>query len=449
MRTRDRLAMLGGAMLAMQVLAAGNVRAQQDDPDDGPMAPGHPQVQGGSAHGGGAGAGGGVPGMFTPPEDVEEAAPNLPPGTIAIDLRDADDKPVPNETITLGIMINSIAKGDSRQHKQATTDATGHAVFGGLETASNVAYRVSCGFQGGAFAATPFQLQQAKNMHVVLHVYNVVRDVQTALVVSEATVAAEMRDDRIQVEEVLTFYNLGRTAWQPTDVIMKLPAGVTAFSAQANMSDQGVDEVDERAKLRGTFGPGRHSLEFRWQLPWSGDSDVDFEVGMPPHVAIARVMLPATSEIKLGVEGFPPALVRRDQQGQSFLVTEKRVTPEDPKVASLAVGIHNLPSEVWGPRVAVGLSSIGVILGLGLAFGRRRAGPSKRADRSARAAVLEELAELERGRRSGEIGPKTYERAHRELIDALARTLAAASRDTDGGVVGKVPTTLGAAAGAD
>ena len=49
-------------------------------------------------------AGGSVPGMFTPPEDVEEAAPGLPPGTIAVDLRDADDKPVPGETITLGII---------------------------------------------------------------------------------------------------------------------------------------------------------------------------------------------------------------------------------------------------------------------------------------------------------------------------------------------------------
>ena len=61
------------------------------------------------------------------------------------------------------------------------------------------------------------------------------------------------------------------------------------------MSDQGVDEVERHArKLRGTFPPGRHAIEFRWQLPWSGDKDVDFDVGMPPHVAIARVMMPAT-----------------------------------------------------------------------------------------------------------------------------------------------------------
>jgi hypothetical protein len=412
MRKLDRFALVAVAVVALATTGS-PAHAQSDDAEEQPMPQGHAQGAGGGA----------IPGVFNPPEDVEEAAPGLPAGTISVDLRDADDKPVAGETITLGVMINSIAKGDSRKHFQSTTDAAGHAVFSGLDTASSTAYRVSCGYQGGAFAATPFQLQQAKNMHVVLHVYPVTRDVQKAVIVSEATLAAEMRDDRIQIEEVLTFYNLGRTAWQPDEVLMQLPAGVTAFSAQANMSDQGVDQVEERAKLRGTFAPGRHTLDFRWQLPWSGESNVDFAVGMPPHVAIARVMLPATSDIKLAVEGFPATQVRRDQQGQSFLVTEKHLTPQDERLSSLAIGIHNLPSAVWGPRIAVGLSAIGVVLGLGLAFGKRSGSGASGGNRTARTAVLEELAELERGRRSGEIGPKTYERAYRELIDALARVL--------------------------
>ena len=83
-------------------------------------------------------------------------------------------------------------------------------------------------------------------MHVVLHVYPVTRDLGTALIVCEAAVAAELRDDRIQIEEALTIYNLGRTAWQPDDVRMALPEGFTAFNAQATMSDQGVDEVGRR-----------------------------------------------------------------------------------------------------------------------------------------------------------------------------------------------------------
>jgi hypothetical protein len=365
-----------------------------------------------------------MPGVFQAPEDTEKDDPTLPPGTILVDLRDPDDREVPSEVVTLGMLINSVAKGDSRKHMQATTDAHGQAVFSRLETASNIAYRVSSGYRGGAFAATPFQLGQAKSMHVVLHVYPVVRDLSQALVVCEAAVAAELKDDRIQVEEALTIYNLGKTAWQPDEVRMQLPEGVTAFNAQASMSDQGVegDEKEGIAKLHGTFPPGRHAVEFRWQIPWEGDKDVDFDVGLPPHVAIARVMMPATSSVHLEAKGFPPADARQDDRGQKFLVTERKLRPDDAKMTVLGIGIHDLPTPGWGPKIASTLSGFGV--GVGLVLARRRIRkPSKGELKAERRTLLEQLGELERAKQEGDVGPKTYERARRQLLERIAQTI--------------------------
>jgi hypothetical protein len=362
-----------------------------------------------------------MPGVFDPPEDVEQAEPTLPPGTIAVDILDGDGHPVGNETVTLGILVNSVAKGDTRRHAQALTSETGRAVFAGLETNSTIAYRVSSGFQGGAFAAAPFQLEQAKAMHVVLHVYPVTRDLQGALVVAEATIAAEVREDRLQLEEVLTLYNLGRTAWQPQNVTMPLPDGFTAFTTQASMSDQGVDEVSGTARLRGTFPPGRHAVDFRWQLPLSGDKDLDFNVGLPPHVAVARILMPAASDIKLTASGFPPAEIRRDAQGQRFLVVERRLHPEDPKLTALSIGIHGLPTAGPLRLIATLIAALGVAVGLAVSFTGRR--PRLATESGARAALLDELGELERGRLAGDVGPKTYEKIRRELVDALALDL--------------------------
>lgn len=403
MRKRKALAI---AAAAVALTASGGRPA-------GAQSDGDPHA---SAHGGG-----GMDGVFDPPEDVEQADPNLATGTIAVDILDADGHPVPNETITLGILINSIAKGDSRKHLQATTDGRGRAVFTGLETASNIAYRVSSGFQGGAFAATPFQLEQAKSMHVVLHVYPVTRDLQTALVVVETTIAAEVREDRLQVEEVLTLYNLGRNAWQPDGVTMALPEGFTAFNTQASMSDQGVDEIGGTARLRGTFPPGRHAVEFRWQLPLSGAKGIDFDVGLPPHVAVARAVMPAASDIQLTASGFPPADIRRDGKGQRFLVVERRMRPEDPKLTSMSIAISGLPAPGPERLVATLLAAVGVAAGFAFSFSRR-SGPSA-GDFGARSALLEELGELEKARVAGQVGPKTYERTRRELVDALAFTL--------------------------
>ena len=52
--------------------------------------------------------------------------------------------------------------------------------------------------------------------------------------------------------------------------------------------------------------------------------------------------------------------------------------------------------------------------------------PGLRDLKSERQRLLGELEELERARQRSEIGPKTYERARRELLDAIARTFAVA-----------------------
>ncbi|MGH7294805.1 MAG: hypothetical protein ACRELB_07730, partial [Polyangiaceae bacterium] len=400
--------------------------------DDLGLPAGHPALDDANPHAHGNAGGGTMPGVFNPPEDTEQPDATLPPGTIVVELHDADDKPVAGEQITLGILINSVAQGDSRKHLQGMTDDHGRTTFSSLDLASNTAYRVSTGYQGGAFAAMPFQLAQAKAMRVVLHVYPVTHDIQKALIVTEATIACEVREDRIQVEQALTIYNLGRTAWQPDGVTMKLPDGATAFNAQASMSDQGVDDVGDSAKLRGTFPPGRHPVEFRWQLPWSGDKDVDFVVGMPPHVAIARVMMPATSDIKLLAQGFPPSEVRHDQQGQSFLVTERRLRPDEAKLTTLSLGIHGLPTVGPGRLIASLLAACGVVVGLAFAFAGRSRRSTPGGVKARRSSLLADLADLERAHAAGDVGPRTYERARRELIDAIARTLAGAGEPAKG-----------------
>jgi hypothetical protein len=402
----------------------GDPNADPDGTDPGDeeeeMPAGHPAVEG-SPHAGGGGA---PPGVFQPPADTRKEDATLPAGTIAVELRDADDHPVPHETVNLGILINSVAKGDSRKHMQATTDEHGVATFGGLETLSNIAYRISAGYQGGSFAAMPFQMSQGKAMRVVLHVYPVTRDVRSALIVSQAIVAAELRDDRIQIEEEIGIYNLGRVAWQPDGVRMALPDGFTAFGSQQTMSDIGVDEVKGAAQIRGTFPPGQSSLEFRWQLPWAGDADVEFSVGMPPHTAIARLMMAATGNVKLVGSGMPPAELRQNAQGQSFLVTERRLTQDEARLSTLSIGIHDLPTPGPGRVVATVLAALGVALGIYLAVAGRTRSGAKKAGLNVREALLEEIADLERAHMSGDVGPKTYERARRELVDTLARTLA-------------------------
>ena len=253
----------------------------------------------------------------------------------------------------------------------------------------------------------------------MMHVYQVARSLVTAMVVLQGGLYFEVKDDRLQVEEAITFWNFGRTAWFPEDFVVKLPSGFTALTSSAQMSDQGIDPVEKvGAKIRGTFAPGRHDLDFRWQLPYDGDKEVILDVDLPPHVAILRVMAAAGRDTKLEVAGFPAPQRHTDRQGQRILVTEKQVQKNAP-LASVHIAIRGLRAPGPGRYIASGIAGLAVLVGL--FFGFEKTVRSSAGAKSERADLLAEIAELERARWRGDVGPKTSERARRELIHAMLK----------------------------
>jgi hypothetical protein len=359
--------------------------------------------------------------MFQAPEDGTADDASLPVGTLDIQIADPTGKPIPNANVTLGVLYNSVAKGESRKRLSLTANAAGIARVEHLETGSGVAYRPMVIIDGATFSVMPFRMPDKGGLRALLHVYPVVDSVESALIVTQSILYTEVKDDRIQVQQAFKVYNFGKTAWVPKDLVVPLPETFTAFSSQQGMSDIGVDAVPQKGvRIHGTFGPGQHALEFRWQLPYSGEAEVRFEVGMAPHLAAARVIAPASKDMTLDVPGFPPPQSTSDGQGQRALVTEKQLRKEDPALTSLAVVIRGLPTEGPGKIIATLLAGGGVLIGLVLGAQR----PQNRDRKKDRARLLLELEELERARLDGEVGPNTYAKARREILDALTRTFA-------------------------
>lgn len=376
------------------------------------------------AGGGGAQRGDGGGGMGEQaPEDAALEDPTIAKGAVDVHISDPTGKPMPGTEVTLGVVYNSVAKGESRKRVVAMADAVGVAHFKDLDTGNGVAYRPMVLRDGATFSVTPFQLGPQRGMRALLHVYPVTSDITQTLVVSQSMVYAEVKDDRIQIQQVYKIYNFGRNAWlPPSDFLIALPDTFTAFAAQQGMTDVGVDSVAKKGvKLRGTFGPGQHVIEFKWQLPYSGQGEVKFDVGMPPHLAAARVIAPAAKGMGMEVEGFEPTKPSSDGMGQRALVTEKQLRRDDPPVTSITVGIKGLPTEGPGKVIATMLALSGLVMGIVL--GSRRAPP--RDTKRERQQLLAALEGLELAHREGTVGPKTYERARRELVDDIARTFAA------------------------
>jgi hypothetical protein len=396
--------------------------ARETEEDD--LPPGHPPARGTP------------PGHAADsvPEDTSETDDTLPPGTIVVEVRDKSDAPVPRTDVTLGILQQSVAKGESRRRTTQKVDDVGVTSFDNLERGAGIAYRVSVPWSSGGgepatYAAPPFQLDLNHGQRVRIHVFPVSSHVEETLLGMQGITYFELKDDVVQVDELFQIFNMGTTTWVPSDVVIDLPHGFKGFNAQRDMSDAGFDAVGERgAKLHGTFGPGQHEVQFRYQIPYEGEESVKLSLSLPPRVIRMRVIAEASKTMTLRVDDFPTAVSDANQRGQRVLLTERQARPGESPLNRVTVTLDNIPTEGSAKWVTVGITAATLAFGVYTALEQEKAkratsAVGQRETERARARLVAEIVALDAASKAGEIGPQAHTRIRQALIDSLARVM--------------------------
>ncbi|MFO0585918.1 MAG: hypothetical protein U0441_00190 [Polyangiaceae bacterium] len=400
-------------------------------PPTGGMPPGHPPTddgdpdddgspQGGNPHGGGGGNG-----MFQAPEDTATDDPTLPVGTILLTLKDAQDKPIPTADVTLGIVHNTVAAGESRDRKTGISGPDGAVRWDGLPHGSGTSFRASVVNGAASFGTDPFTLGDRAGKRVVLHVYAASSNINETLIATQGLVYLSLGEDSITFQNMYGIINVGQVAWVPENQTIELPDGYKAYNRPDAMDGVGVDEVNGKGVLRGTIGPGQHEVQFRYQVNLDGGERQTFRIALPPRLQQMRVIAESSKTMGVEVKGFPAARKSQNGEGKRVLVTERRFQRDDPQANEIEITLTGLPTPGPGRWVAVALALGALVLGLSYVNQRRnQSGPDEetRADLlDAREALLREIVELTRAHRDGEIGDKTYGRLRNALLDALER----------------------------
>ena len=348
-------------------------------------------------------------------------------------LVDGQGGPLAQRPLRLGILRQSIAQGDTREQRSATTDEQGVARFSGLAGGSSLSYRVTTESSGASYSSTPFTLPREMGQSVVLHVYPVSSDIRQVLIGMRSILHIEPRDDVFQFEAMFQIFNIGRVTWLPADAGMELPPGFKAFNAQEGMNDARFTASGDGVKLEGSFPPGERDAAFRFQTPSDNQETATFRLTLPPHVAEIRVSASAAPGMTLRVDGFDSAQSGTTEEGQRVLVTGRQLMRGQSEMRELVITLGGLPTPGPGRWIAValalGLVSAGVVSARASrgSRGRPRALAAEDVAR-ARDLLLEEIVLLERARRREAIGPKSYENARRMLVDGLARLEAGLTR---------------------
>lgn len=370
------------------------------------------------------------------PEDTAIDDPSLPPGSFVITVKDGQDRVIPGAAITLGILHSSVAKGDSREETSRTTDEQGSVRFDAMTIGSGTQYRVVTTRGPARFEVGPFTLSDRQGKRVVLHAYEVTTDIENAPVGMQAIVYLQLREDSISVEHLFSVYNLGGVAWVP-NVTITLPEGFKAFNKQDDAADVRVEEIAGKgAALRGTVGPGRHDVTFRYQVPLKNEEKQTLRIGLPPRVAQGRVMVEVSKTMGVEVTGFPAAQKSQNREGKRLLITDQQAARSEGGLRSFEITLTGLPTPGPGRWIAVILAALALIGGGAYMLQTKdiTALPDDARDDllDAREALLREIVDLERAHRRGDVGPKTYARVRGALLDSLARIIAMLEGDRTG-----------------
>ncbi|HVJ20390.1 MAG TPA: carboxypeptidase-like regulatory domain-containing protein [Polyangiaceae bacterium] len=361
------------------------------------------------------------------PQDRSAPAADLPPGSVEATIHDASGAPQAGLEVRLGILFETVAEGQSRDSKTARTDAEGRVRFDGLKFGSSHSYRVTLKYADAQYGSMPFNLREDSGQRVLLHVYPSSSEFSKVAVRMQGFLYIAPRDDLFQFEVLYRVFNLGDVTWLPRNVVITLPKDFKAFRAEEGMTDAKFEVVEGRgAKLSGTFPPGQTQLSFRFQAPKGSDDTMAFDVDLPKGVAEMRVIAEANPTMTLQVDGFESTQSDVAQNGTRVLVTRKLVQRKDEDVGGFTAVITGLPQPGLGRWFAVAIAF--VLAGIGLASARglfdkgSDTGGGADEDREhARTLILDQLVALERSRQAEAIGPRAYQRAHQELLDALAR----------------------------
>lgn len=367
--------------------------------------------------------------MALPPKNITEPSATLPKGSVSVHVVDGHGKPLAGRRVRLGILHQSVAEGNSRESKLGRTDADGNAQFNGLSTLSEISYRVTVPDGVATYAADPFSLKRTMGERVVLHIFPVTQDLQRALVGMRGVVYIEPREDVFQFEVLYSVYNIGRVTWVPNNLRLTMPDGFKAFTADDSMSDARFVADGNDLVMKGTYAPGEYDVGFRFQLPNPHDSTVDLDLPVPPHLADMQVIVSSAKGMDLRVAGFPQAERRFNRNGQRVLVTERQLHRGQQALSDVGITLVGLPTPGNGRWYALilGLAFMGTGFFMALRS-RRQSGRLSHVKsslpqnlESAHALLLNELVLVEHAKQTRTLGPKSYQRTRRMLLDALAR----------------------------
>ena len=365
--------------------------------------------------------------------------------------------PVAGQSVTLEVSVNG---GKTQTVTTATTDASGHFRFTGLDASGDSVYALDTRFQGGDFTSGAITFGSSGSgpaQQANLTVYDTTSS-DAALSVSVTTVLFSDPDKKaglIPIGEFVGFKNTGTTAFVgstapanglPMGLLrFSLPDGATNLTVGQGFENTQVIQVGSGFGATATVPPGSTQFAFTFDVPYTG---TDYLFHYKAEYATAQVVTLVPTDMLTDARDFtakPPV----DALGQKYQLLEADNVKSG---AQLSTRVWDLPLPGEQPdldfRLLVALASgltllLALLLGLyvkrgnlAVAFGLLPAEAvapiassepalTREQREAERKRLLKALLALDRRHTAGEVDDRRYESRRAELRGKLKALLLA------------------------
>jgi hypothetical protein len=399
--------------------------------------PGAGQGQGGQGQGG-QGQGtfrmGAVAGKVSP-------APELPKGTLVLEVRKADGQPLVNQPVRLGEI--ALVQGDGTASRQVkvhpgVTDSAGNARFDDLPTGEAAGYAAVTEHEGLRLSTEPFRMPADTGMRGQILALRRTSDPSVLKLDPQSKLIVQLREEALAVMVGLFFRNTSQEIFDPGENGLLVPFPEGAVNAQEIEGGEPLEVVPGKGVIIKSAIPpdsaASHmtTARFGYILPSSGEETMDVSQPFPVVLPSPFVLVPAGSGLQIEAAGLKPLPDEVDGEGDKTLAF---TAPPVAAGGALTLTVSGMPTRRrTGRNVAAALSLLliaGAVAG-SRSRGRGRDGKAAGDERerliARREQLFAELVDLERERRaSGQTNGRLGDR-RKDLItklEAVYRDLAA------------------------
>jgi hypothetical protein len=399
---------------------------------------------GGQAPGQHAGGGAGQGNTFRmgAPTGKVGAAPELPKGTLVIEVRKADGQPLVGQPVRLGEIALVQGEGTpSRQVKvhPGVTDSAGNVRFDDLPTGETAGYAAVTEHEGLRLSTEPFRMPPDTGVRGQIVALRRTSDPSVLKLDPQTKVIIDLREDALAIMVGLFFRNTSQEIFDPGEQGLMIPLPEGAVNAQEIEGGEPLEVLPGKGVLLKSAIPPDSAANvmtnarFGYVLPAEGADTLEIPQVFPVVMPSPFLLVPHKSGLKLEASGLKPLPDEIDGSGdKTFAFT----TPPVAAGGTLTMTVSGIPGRKrTGRNVAAGLSLMLIAAAFVGARGAGR-GPGKSSqgvdDRerliARREQLFAELVDIERERRtSGQSNGRLGDRRKDVIskLEAVYRELAA------------------------